>query len=119
MHQNFHRQQKLDAARAGFVRAIVAYAWDVPEAELAAPTRSNAQAAFGRQVAMYLTHVGFELSLSRVALAFGRDRTTVSHACHKVEDRRDDPALDSMLDELEEILRTVPQPALPRPEAWG
>lgn len=110
MNETTKQRMRADEARAGLARAIVAYAWDVPEPELAAATRRNAQTAFGRQIAMYLAHVAFELSLSRVALAFGRDRTTVSHACHKIEDCRDDPHLDARLDDLERMLRDLPDP---------
>ena len=54
-------------------------------------------------------HVAFELPLSRVALAFGRDRSTAAHACHRIEDRRDDRAFDDYMDALEAALRTAPR----------
>jgi hypothetical protein len=54
--------------------------------------------------------VGFEMSLARVGAAFGRDRSTAAHACHMVEDRRDDPAFDMLLDEMEAALRALPVP---------
>jgi chromosomal replication initiation ATPase DnaA len=76
-------------------------------AEIAAPARGSAEAAFARQVAMYLCHVAFERSLSRVAQAFARDRSTVAHACHLVEDRRDDPAFDALIAALEESARAA------------
>ena len=59
-------------------------------------------AAFARQIAMYLAHVGFGLSMAEVGKAFGRDRTTVVHACHLIEDRRDDVRFDQLLDHLEQ-----------------
>ncbi len=59
-------------------------------------------AAFGRQIAMYLAHVVFGLSMAEVGRAFGRDRTTVLHACHLIEDRRDEVCFDHLLDRLEE-----------------
>jgi hypothetical protein len=59
-------------------------------------------AAFARQIAMYLAHVGFGLSMAEVGRAFGRDRTTVVHACHLIEDRRDETRFDQMLDHLEQ-----------------
>ena len=73
--------------------------------------------AFARQVAMYLAHVTFELNLARVGFAFGRDRSTASHACQIVEDRRDDPAFDAWLDGLEDCLRTAPEPQFDRQAA--
>lgn len=100
-----------DAPRARLVREAVAYAFNVSPDEMTAPTRRSSSVAFARQVAMYLAHVSFEFSLSRVAQSFGRDRTTAAHACHVVEDRRDDPAFDACLDQLEGFLRSAPDPA--------
>jgi chromosomal replication initiation ATPase DnaA len=51
---------------------------------------------------MYLTHVGFGLPMAEIGKAFGRDRTTVVHACHLVEDRRDEARFDVLLDYLEQ-----------------
>ncbi len=75
----------------------------------AAPVPARA-AAFARQIAMYLAHVGFGLSMAEVGRAFERDRTTVVHACHLIEDRRDDVRFDQLLDHLEQAaiaLRTA------------
>jgi len=41
------------------------------------------------------------VSLTEVGHLFERDRTTVSHACGLVEDRRDDPDFDYRLNHLE------------------
>ncbi len=112
MNQDYYMRRARDEARARLARTIVAYAFGVSEAEMNAMTRRSAAAAFGRQVAMYLAHISFEMSLSRVANAFGRDRTTVSHACHLVEDRRDDSQFDLKLDRLESLLRAAPDPVI-------
>lgn len=60
--------------------------------------------ALARQTAMYLAHIVFGLSYTRVGICFGRDRTTVRHACALIEDRRDDPACDIGLSALETAL---------------
>lgn len=60
-----------------------------------------------RQIAMYVCHVSLGISLSDIGQAFGRDRTTVSHACGVVEDRRDDPAFDDFVSALERISISV------------
>ncbi len=112
MNPEYYRRREQDEARARLTRTLVAYALGVPEQDMDAITRRTANVAFGRQVAMYLAHISFELSLSRVAMAFGRDRTTVSHACHLVEDRRDDPKFDALLEGLESVLRAAPAPAI-------
>jgi hypothetical protein len=63
--------------------------------------------AEARQVAMYLAHVCCRMSLTEVGAMFGRDRTTVAHACLKVECRRDDPNFDRALDVLGWALPTL------------
>jgi len=60
---------------------------------------------FARQVAMYLSHVTFGLTLTQTGALFARDRTTVAHGCGVVEDRRDNPALDRALDIADTALR--------------
>ena len=80
--------------------AAVARAWNVSLRELQAPTRRRAPVAEARQVAMYLTHVIFGISLSEVGRLYGRDRTTAGHACRRIEDRRDDSDFDRLLDAL-------------------
>jgi hypothetical protein len=67
---------------------------------LFAVTRGSPRTAFARQVAMYLAHTGFELSFGAIGRAFDRDRTTVAHACHVIEDGRDDIWLDCRLEAL-------------------
>jgi hypothetical protein len=72
-----------------------------------APARA---ATFARQIAMYLAHVGFGISMAEIGRVFGRDRTTVVHACHLIEDRRDEVRFDHLLDQLEQAaiaLRTA------------
>jgi chromosomal replication initiation ATPase DnaA len=53
---------------------------------------------------MYLAHVTFGLSFSEIGHLFGRDRTTVAHACRVIEDLRDDPAMDRALTIVEATL---------------
>jgi hypothetical protein len=64
-----------------------------------------------RQIAMYVCHVVLQISLSDIGIAFGRDRTTVGHACNVVEDRRDDPAFDEFVASAERIVLSVFGPA--------
>lgn len=89
------------------IDAVIAAVFDVGSDDLSAATRRSARAAFARQVAMYLAHVGCGLSLTETGALFQRDRTTVAHACNLVEDRRDEPAVDSLLDELERAVRSL------------
>lgn len=99
-----------DSAAAFLAAGVAAYALGVPRDEIVDDARGSASIAFARQVAMYLCHVGFELSLARVAAAFGRDRSTVAHACHAIEDRRDESQFDLWISSLEAMLRDAPAP---------
>lgn len=68
-------------------------------------SRSSAPVALARQLAMYLAHVGLGLSQADVALAFRRDRSTVAHACRRVEDLRDGAPFDDRVGRMEASLR--------------
>ena len=83
------------------IESAVAAVFEVGIEELRAPTRGSARAAFARQVAAYLAHIGCGVSLTEVGRLFERDRTTVAHACGLIEDKRDDPDFDYRLDHLE------------------
>lgn len=104
-----------DAAAAKLAAGVASFALGVPQQAILDDTRGDSQTAFARQVAMYLCHVGFELSLARVAMAFGRDRSTVAHACHAIEDKREHAQFDLWIDGLETMLRAAPD----LPFAWS
>jgi chromosomal replication initiation ATPase DnaA len=97
------------------IEASVGQVLNVTHAEFAASTRGRARAALARQIAMYLGHVVCGLSLTDAGRIFARDRTTVAHACAVVEDQRDDPRFDHMLDLLEAIIRWRLWPRAVRP----
>lgn len=97
-----------DRAAARLACGMASYVFGVPMEAICAKSRGAPEAAFARQAAMYLTHVAFSMSLNRVAIAFGRDRSTVAHACHLIEDRRDDPEMDSLFAAMEEALQSAP-----------
>ena len=86
---------------ARMTEVAVAAVTHVPAAKLRGPGRGRPAIARARQMAMYLAHVAFGLSFTRIGICFGRDRTTVRHACALIEDRRDDPALEFALAALE------------------
>lgn len=100
-----------DEAAARLAAETASYALGVPVEEIIDRQRGSNAAAFARQVAAYLCHVAFAWSLSRVALAFGRDRSTMAHACHAIEDRREEPQFDLWISGLEMMLREAPAPA--------
>lgn len=88
------------SAPARLVEAAVCGAMRLPAGALRAG-RGTQKIAFARQLAMYLTHVGFGLTLTEVGTCFDRDRTTVRHACALIEDRRDQPMFDFAVSALE------------------
>ena len=87
--------------------AHIAPEFGVRPADVESGTRGSQQAAFARQVAMYLAHVGFGLGFATVGVCFQRDRTTVAHACRVVEDRRDDIWFDCRMAALELACRAA------------
>ncbi len=83
------------------IELAVTQVFGVKHQALGSESRGLAPIAEARQVAMYLAHVACGLSLTDVGRLFGRDRTTVAHACAVVEDKRDDEDFDRALDLLE------------------
>ena len=95
------------------IDGAVAQVFGVAHADLGQATRGEARVALARQVAMYLAHVACGLSFTDVGLLFRRDRTTVAHACGVIEDRRDDPTFDRVLELLEWIVPSLLSPQRP------
>jgi hypothetical protein len=100
-----------DFAGARLAADVAAYALNVRAEEILDLRRGRAEVAFARQVAVYLCHVALDMSLSRIAFVFGRDRSTVAHACHTMEDRREEPHFDLWIGGLETMLRQSPASA--------
>jgi chromosomal replication initiation ATPase DnaA len=96
------------------MEAVTAAAFAVPVDDLRAPSRRTAAVAFARQSAMYLAHVVLRLSFSTIGRLFHRDRTTAAHACQLVEKRRDDPAIDRLLDMLEGVCSEIARGVHPK-----
>jgi chromosomal replication initiation ATPase DnaA len=110
VQEQIPRAACIDHLRAngpGLVQPVVAYFYNVSIDDMRAGTRRGARAAFARQIAMYLMHVIYGLSMSEVAGNFGRDRSTACHACHRIEDLRDDPGFDRQLLHFENLLRAA------------
>lgn len=100
-------QQRIDKNSAYLAASLVGYVLELKAEDILVPDRGPRDMVRARQVAMYLSHVGLEMSLSRVASAFDRDRSTVAHACHRIEEMRDEADFDAWLDRLEEGLTAV------------
>lgn len=83
------------------VAAVVAQDFAVERATLFARTRSSPRDALARQTAMYLAHTVFAISFGQIGRIYGRDRTTVAHACRRIEDAREGVGFDDRLRRLE------------------
>ncbi|MBS3648171.1 chromosomal replication initiator DnaA [Pseudaminobacter sp. 19-2017] len=73
---------------------VCAALYSVSSKELRRSGRSGTDVARVRQIAMYVSHVTLGISMQEVGRCFARDRTTVRHACHLIEDLRDDDEFD-------------------------
>ncbi len=91
-------------SHAALCGAAAAASLAIPGDKIAARGKPQ-RVARARQIAIYLAHVGFGLNYTHLSEAFGRDRTTIRHACFRIEDARDDLRLDRALDCLEGALR--------------
>lgn len=83
---------------------IAAAFFNVQARELRRPGRGADDISRVRQIAMYAAHVVLGFSMAEVGKGFGRDRTTVMHACHTVEDLRDEDDFDAMVGRLERVV---------------
>lgn len=86
---------------------IAAAFFSVSGKELRHSGRSRTEVARVRQIAMYVTHVTLGLTMTDVGRGFRRDRTTVMHACHLIEDMRDDEDFDCIVARFEKIARAA------------
>ncbi|MCX7304514.1 MAG: chromosomal replication initiator DnaA [Hyphomicrobiales bacterium] len=82
---------------------IAAALFNVAGKDIRQPGRSSLGVSRVRQVAMYVSHVVLKLNMSDIGRAFGRDRTTVVHACHLIEDLRDDRDFDRIITTTEKV----------------
>lgn len=110
----------LDDRQRRIIEQAIATVFGIQPLDLAAATRGRAHVALARQIAMYIDHVTCGHTFTEVGTLFERDRTTVAHACSLIEDRRDDPAFDRMLELLEWAVPSLLRPRLPPgvPGAW-
>ncbi len=60
--------------------------------------------AMPRRLAVYMTVVGIDVRPARLAEALGVSRAAITKMLHRVEDMRDDPRIDRMLEEYERVM---------------
>jgi chromosomal replication initiator protein len=88
------------------IKRVVAAHYRLAPDALVSRRRTSA-IAFPRQIAMYLSRMLTEHSLTDIGTAFGkRDHTTVMHACDKVGEKvRSDPQFQALVDALADQIR--------------
>ncbi len=96
-----------DIARCRLATRLAAYRFEVSRTAILRRGRGSRQSSAARQVAMYLAHVALGVPVGEAAKQFRRDRSTALFACRQVEDRRDDPAFDVALADLELAARIL------------
>ncbi len=82
---------------------VTAALFNVNSKEMRKAGRTTFEVSRVRQIAMYVTHVVLGLSMAEVGKGFQRERTTVLHACHLVEDMRDDRDFDRIVGMTERV----------------
>ena len=82
---------------------LTAALFNVCSKELRKSGRTAAGVGRVRQIAMYVAHVSLGLTMNEIGRGFGRDRTTVLHACHLIEDMRDDIDFDRIVQTAERV----------------
>lgn len=83
---------------------LVARHSKVPIELLLNPKRGTHHVSLARQLAMYLMHVSARRTMVEIGEFLGRDRSTVSHACGRVEDLRDCEDFDNAVSDLEQTI---------------
>lgn len=101
------RREEHILAACDCVIELAAALFGIPSKELRRPGRGPDQISRVRQIAMYVAHVVLRLNMTDLGKGFGRDRTTVMHACHLIEDMRDDEEFDRIVSQSERIVQAA------------
>lgn len=91
----------------GALMSLLSFFFQVSLKELRSAERKNNRIARIRQFGMYIAHTMFGLSMAEVAYAFSRERTTVKHACHLIEDMRENEKFDQNVSDFEYLVRSL------------
>lgn len=97
-------EAEVKMAQCEAVIDIVSAYFNVSSKDLRSPSRSAAPVARVRQVGMYVAHTTLQLTMQDVGAGFARDRTTVKHAVHVIEDLREDIEFDAIIAIIERLV---------------
>jgi chromosomal replication initiation ATPase DnaA len=93
-------------ARAHALLKIIAAVRGIPLYDLLDRRRGIAPVCQARQLAMYLVYVTLSRPQEEVARIFDRQRSTVAHACHVIEDMREAPEIEAEIARIETCFAT-------------
>lgn len=83
---------------------LTAIFFNVSSRDLRSSGRTSNPVSRVRQIGMYVGHVTLGLKMTEVGAGFGRDKSTVVHACHTIEDMRDDEDFDLIVARVERLV---------------
>ncbi|MHC1549708.1 helix-turn-helix domain-containing protein [Phyllobacterium sp. K27] len=86
---------------------ILSALFNISGGDLRSNSRCEQAVARVRQIGMYVVHVTLGMSMTKVGRVFGRDRSTVAHACHLIEDMREDADFDRIVHMVETVVRAA------------
>ncbi|CAI8206527.1 MAG: Chromosomal replication initiator protein DnaA [Alphaproteobacteria bacterium] len=100
----FHQGHKTEAkeilrrrAQYNLVLSYMASAHRTKPEFLLTHNRGSKHLSDARHIANYLAHVVFGINFTDISKMAARDRTSIAHGCHRVEDLRDLPHYDRPL----------------------
>lgn len=82
---------------------ILSAYFNVSGRDIRSPKRQNLDVARVRQIGMYIANVVLGINMTMIGQGFGRNKSTVIHACHLIEDMRDDEEFNLLVARLEAI----------------
>lgn len=83
---------------------LTAIFFNVSSRDLRSSGRTPNPVSRVRQIGMYVGHVTLGLKMTEVGAGFGRDKSTVVHACHTIEDMRDDEDFNVIVSRVESLV---------------
>lgn len=86
---------------------VLSALFNISGCDLRSNSRCEQAVARVRQIGMYVVHVTLGMSMTQVGRVFGRDRSTVAHACHLIEDMREDTDFDRIVHMVETVIRAA------------
>lgn len=82
----------------GSLQHLIAGGFKLSPHLLSKPRKGNSDVSFARQIGFYIAQVELCLSFSKIATVFECHRSTVKRACETIEDMRDDPDVDFLVE---------------------